>query len=56
MEEKRFFNVEDIAKYLGVSPSTIRNWARDGKLRHRRIGKFIRFTLEDVEAFIIKST
>lgn len=29
---KDYLLVRDAANYLGVSPNTIRNWSRDGKL------------------------
>lgn len=31
-----FLTVSEAAKYLGVSPNTLRNWGRDGKVNERR--------------------
>lgn len=31
-----FLKVTDAAKYLAVSPNTIRNWGRDGKIAEYR--------------------
>ena len=39
---------EDVAKLLKVAPSTVYAWVRDGKLRHHRLGRCIRFYKSDV--------
>ena len=31
-----FLTVREAAEYLGVSPNTIRNWGRDGKIKEHR--------------------
>lgn len=31
-----YLRVAEAAEYLGVSPNTIRNWGRDGKLEEHR--------------------
>ncbi len=38
-ERKRHFaSTGDVAEWLGVSPSTVRNWCEAGRLPHIRIG------------------
>lgn len=32
----RYLRVKEAAEYLGVSPNTLRNWGRSGKLAERR--------------------
>jgi excisionase family DNA binding protein len=32
----RYLRIKDAAEYLGVSPNTLRNWGRSGKLAERR--------------------
>ena len=31
-----YFTIKDAAEFLGVSPSTLRNWDRSGKLKTHR--------------------
>lgn len=31
-----YLTVAEAAEYLGVSPNTLRNWGRDGKIQERR--------------------
>jgi excisionase family DNA binding protein len=36
-------NVKDLAEILGLHPETVRDWAREGRLPHVRIGYAIKF-------------
>lgn len=45
--------INDVAEKLGVSVSTIRSWIRDRKIQYRKVGRFIRFTWEDINSFIV---
>ena len=31
-----YFRIKEAAEYLGVSPNTLRNWGRDGKIAEHR--------------------
>lgn len=31
-----FLRIKEAAEYLGVSPNTLRNWGRDGKIAEHR--------------------
>lgn len=44
----------DAAKYLGVSLSTVDNLLKSKQLKPFRMGKSVRFTYEDLDAFIEK--
>lgn len=35
------FTIKEAAEYLEVAEITIRRWAKDGNLKHRRVGKNI---------------
>lgn len=41
----------EVARYLRVSPMTVRRWAASGELPARRAGSLYRFAREDVETF-----
>ena len=47
-------NREEAAKYLGVSPSTLANWAcsRKFNLPYFRVGKSVRYRKADLDVFI----
>lgn len=48
-----FLKTKDIAKILGVSEATIKNWSREGLLKfHKTIGGHRRFPIEEVIKFI----
>jgi excisionase family DNA binding protein len=36
-------NVKDISQILGLHPETVRDWARQGRLPHVRVGYAIKF-------------
>jgi len=48
---ERFWTVLDVASYLRVKPSTVYQWAGEGKLPHYRMGKLLRFKREEIEAW-----
>lgn len=48
---QRYLSAEQAADYLNVSPTFIRRAASDRRLRHFRVGKFIRFDPADLDAF-----
>jgi excisionase family DNA binding protein len=45
----------DVAAQLGVSPGWVTSRASRGEITHRRIGRFLRFTQEDVDELINKA-
>lgn len=49
-----FLTVKSAAKYLGVSPSTLRNWDRSGKLMPHRypMNRYRLYRLTDLEAVL----
>lgn len=44
--------IKDVQKMLGVSQTTIYNYMDVGILPYRQIGKFRRFTIEDVNVLL----
>ena len=53
MTKQVYHTTQEAAELLGVSESTIRSWVRDRKISYRKIGKFVRFTDEDLESFVV---
>lgn len=47
---------KELATYLKVNPSTVRNWTRKGAIPHIRIGGTIRFNLDHVLKHIAAQT
>ncbi len=49
---RQLFDRESLAEYLRLSTDTIDRLVKAGKLPCVRIGSQVRFTLEDVDAFV----
>ena len=51
---KKFLTVNDVARLMGVSPLTIRNWDQKGKLRAYRnpLNNYRMYKIEEVEALL----
>ena len=43
---------EELAKILPLHPETIRKWAREGRIPHRRLGRKIVFLSAEIDAWI----
>lgn len=57
MEKVRdFMRVKEAAEFLGVSPNTLRNWSRDGKVPVRRnpLNGYRLFARSDLEKLLRK--
>jgi excisionase family DNA binding protein len=48
-------DVTELAAILQCKPITVYRLVKSGKIPHRRIGAFLRFTDEDIENFIVES-
>ena len=53
---KRFLKVKEVADLLGVTPLTLRNWDKKGKLKALRnpINNYRVYRSEDIELFLRK--
>ena len=51
-EPEKWPSLEEIAKHLGVSKDTIRNWINKDVISHRRIGKQYKFKISEVDAWV----
>jgi excisionase family DNA binding protein len=48
------FTPEQVAEKLSVSPKTVKDWLRSGKLRGVKVGRLWRVRERDLEAFLEK--
>ena len=54
--DRGYVRVGDAARYLGVSPSTLRNWERAGKIPAYRhpVNNYRLFKLEELDALLLQ--
>ena len=54
--KKRYLTIKEAAEILGVTPLTLRNWDKSGKLRAYRnpINNYRLYKVEDIELFLRK--
>ena len=45
-------NPKEVAEMLGVKPSTIYQWTHTGYIPHMKLGKLVRFRLQDIERWL----
>jgi excisionase family DNA binding protein len=50
--EKEFLNVDELAAYLNVSKYTIYWWTATKKIPFSKLGRLVRFNLDEVKAWI----
>lgn len=46
------WNYNQAARYLGLSPRTLRRWVKEQRVPHRRMGKYVRFTHDDCDEIL----
>ena len=51
-EPEKWSSLEEIARHLGVSKDTIRNWIKKGVIPHHRVGKQFKFRISEVDAWV----
>ena len=52
MRSDDFMNAEDVARHLRLGKNTVYQLAKSGKLASYRVGRKLKFTMEDVEAYV----
>ncbi len=54
--EKEYYSVKEVAKMLGVTPLTLRNWDKSGKLKAYRnpINNYRVYKMREIELFLRK--
>jgi excisionase family DNA binding protein len=54
LTEKRFLNIQEVAKYLSFTIPAIRAWVRLGKIPFYKIGRAVRFDRSEIDAWADK--
>lgn len=49
---KRLLTISEAAALLGVKAQTLYVWVAQNRVPHRKIGRLVRFTEEDLEEFV----
>lgn len=52
VRQHRFHSVREVASQLGVSTKTVSRWIAAGTLHRHKVGRQIRVSDEDLEAFL----
>jgi len=52
---KQFFRVDEVAQLLGVTPQTVRNWIREGKITAIRFGRPHLIPIDEVARLLNKT-
>jgi excisionase family DNA binding protein len=52
VDTKKYFNQLEAANYLGLAKSTVSLLTSRGDLAHYRIGRAVRYTVQDLDIFM----
>ena len=50
--EDRLLTIREMAEYLRVNPFTVYRWVAQKRIPHLRVGRTLRFRLDDVNNFM----
>lgn len=51
-KEARLLNITELAEYLSVKEASIRSWVYKKKIPFIKVGKLVRFKVEDIESWL----
>lgn len=51
-KEVKYYNVYDVARFLGVSHTTVRQWIRQGTLKANKFGRRVLIPQSSLDRFI----
>ena len=51
-DHNRLLTFEEVCALLQVRPSTLYNWCAKGTIPHLRVGRLLRFSQQDLEAWL----
>ena len=56
MQDKQFYNPDELAALLGINVATVYRWIKSGKLKAHRIGRKFHVKKEDFDCTLKRST
>ncbi len=54
--EKRFITTKELAEQLGIKMSTVYAWVNQRKISYIKIGRLVKFDVDEVKEWIRKHT
>lgn len=51
-ESPSLMTVEEVAEFLRVRPSTVYDWAKDGKIPASKVGRLWRFHRDEIDEWV----
>jgi excisionase family DNA binding protein len=48
----RLLTVRELAEYVRVNPFTVYRWVEQNRIPHLRVGRTLRFRLQDIDEFM----
>ena len=52
MIKHQFVGIKELSEYLGVKENTIYSWVSQRKIPFKKLGRLVRFSLEEVEDWV----
>lgn len=56
MNEKLALRPREVCELLGVSPRTLWAWTKEGRIPHVRIGRTLRYPVEELRSWLRQQT
>jgi excisionase family DNA binding protein len=56
IKDDKEYSVEEVSAYLGLSPATVRKYARDGRIPSRKVSRVYVFSGKDIRTYVITSS
>jgi excisionase family DNA binding protein len=52
----RLIDIHELSEWLGVAPGTLYNWKSQGKLPFKKLGRCLRFAVDEIEEWLQRAT
>lgn len=49
---KRFYDITELAEYLGVKTNTLYGWIHQRKIPYVKVGRLVRFDIEKIDEWV----
>lgn len=49
MDTKKYLTPKDVEKIYGIKPPTVRCWARQGRIKFKKVGRLTLIPVDDLE-------